>query len=215
MKTVKNRLSYFWQEWFRFPKYITFHPFDGYDDFKRYGKGKMWVAITFYVLYVFYRIFDYQYTSFLVADRNPLLLNSLQELFVVVLLVFLFVVGNWSVTTLMEGKGKMKEIFMMTGYALFPLVILGFPAIVLSNFLTLDEMAFYSILIGFGYGGTAWMLFMGVLNIHQYGLGKTILSLFLTMLAMSVMIFFGLLFFDLIQQFISFIAAIWQELSLR
>lgn len=215
MKRIKETLNVFWQEWFQFPKYIAFHPFDGYDEFKRYGKGKMWVAVLFYVLYVFYRIFDYQYTSFLVADRNPLLLNSLQELFVVILLVFLFVVGNWSVTTLMEGKGAIKEIFMMTGYALFPLIILGFPAIVLSNFLTLDEMAFYSILVGVGYGGTAWMLFMGILNIHQYGLGKTILSIFLTLLAMSVMIFFGLLFFDLIQQFISFIAAIWQELSLR
>ena len=132
-----------------------------------------------------------------------------------ILLIFLFAVGNWSVTTLMEGKGKFKEIIMMAGYSLFPLVILGFPAILLSNFLTQDEIAFYYILIGFGYGGTAWMLFMGILNIHQYGLGKTIISIILTILSMSVMIFFGLLFFDLIQQFISFIAAIWRELSLR
>lgn len=142
-------------------------------------------------------------------------LNSLQEIFSVALLIFLFTVGNWSVTTLMEGKGKYKEILMVTGYALFPVVILGYPAIILSNFLTLEEMAFYTLLMGIAYALTAWMLFMGILNIHQYGLGKTILAFIATIIAMSVMMFLGLLFFDLIQQFISFIVSIYEELNLR
>ena len=141
--------------------------------------------------------------------------SSLQEIFAVFLLVILFTVGNWSVTTLMEGKGKYKEILMVTGYALFPLIIIGYPSVFLSNFLTLEEMAFYGLLMYIAYGLTAWMLFMGILNIHQYGLAKTIGSLILTVVSMSVMMFVGLLFFDLIQQFISFIASIYEELSLR
>ena len=56
---------------------------------------------------------------------------------------------------------------------------------------------------------------MGILNIHQYGLGKTIVAFILTVVAMAVMMFFGLLFFDLIQQFIEFIASIYEELNLR
>ncbi|OHE25183.1 MAG: hypothetical protein A2Z84_04995, partial [Tenericutes bacterium GWA2_35_7] len=140
---------------------------------------------------------------------------SLQEIFAVVLLIFLFTVGNWSVTTLMEGKGKYKEILMVTGYALFPIIIIGFPAVILSNFLTLEEMAFYTLIMGIAYALAAWMLFMGILNIHQYGLGKTVLAFIATFLAMAVMMFVGLLFFDLIQQFISFIASIYEELNLR
>jgi hypothetical protein len=76
-------------------------------------------------------------------------------------------------------------------------------------------MAFYGLLMYIAYGLSAWMLFMGILNIHQYGLGKTIGSLILTVVSMSVLMFVGLLFFDLIQQFISFIASIYEELSLR
>ena len=64
-------------------------------------------------------------------------------------------------------------------------------------------MAFYNLLMYIAYLGTAWMLFMGILNIHQYGLAKTLLAFLLTVVAMSVMMFFGLLFFDLIQQFIT------------
>jgi hypothetical protein len=194
---------------------ILFHPFDGYEEFKRYEKGRMKVAIIFIMLFAFFRIFEFQYEGILINPNNPLQLNSLQEIFAVVLLVFLFSVGNWSVTTLMEGKGKYKEILMVTGYALFPIIVIGYPAVILSNFLTLEEMAFYTLIMGIAYTLAAWMLFMGMLNIHQYGLGKTILAFIATFIAMAVMMFVGLLFFDLIQQFISFIASIYEELNLR
>lgn len=212
---MKTKLKRIWFDYIKFPKYIMLHPFDGYDDFKRYKKGKMSVALIFIALYAFFRIFTYQNEGFLINERNPLMLNSLQEIFSVILLLGLFTIGNWSVTTLMEGKGTFKEILMTTGYALFPLIIIGYPSVILSNFLTMEEMAFYQLLMGIAYGLTAWMLFMGILNIHQYGLGKTIVAFILTVVAMAVMMFFGLLFFDLIQQFIEFVASIYEELNLR
>jgi len=212
---MKTKLKRIWFDYVKFPKYLLFHPFDGFDEFKRYKKGKMSVALVFIALFAFFRIFSYQNLGFLINHNNPLLLNSLQEIFSVVLLILLFTVANWSVTTLMTGKGNFKEIVMVTGYALFPLIIIGFPSVILSNFLTLEEMAFYNLLMYVAYIGTGWMLFMGILNIHQYGLGKTILAFIVTVVSMSVMMFFGLLFFDLVQQFISFIASIYEELNLR
>lgn len=212
---MKTKLKLFWQDYVRFPKYVLFHPFDGYEAMKRYKQGRMAVAMVFIALFAFFRIFAYQYEGVLINPNNPMMLNSLQEIFSVVLLVGLFTVGNWSVTTLMEGKGSYKEILMVTGYALFPLIVIGYPAVMLSNFLTLEEMALYQLMMGIAYAATGWMLFMGLLNIHEYGLFKSILGLLLTVVAMSVMMFLGLLFFDLIQQFIAFIASIYEELSLR
>jgi hypothetical protein len=213
MKT--NKLQAFWQNYFRFPKYIMFHPFNGFDDFKRYKQGKLHVAIVFIGLFALLRIVIFQYESILINTNDPLMLNSLSEIFSVVLLVFLFALGNWSVTTLMEGKGNFKEILMVTGYALFPVIAIGFPAVILSNFLTLEEMPLYTLLVSISYVAAGWMLFMGILNIHQYGLFKTIMAFIATIVAMSVMMFVGLLFFDLIQQFMSFVSAIYEELSLR
>ncbi len=212
---MKTKLKTIYNDYVKFPKYILFHPFDGFEEFKRYKKGKLIVAIVFIILFAFFRVFQYQYTGFIINENNPLMLNSLQEIFSVLLLVVLFSVGNWSVTTLMEGKGSYKEILMVTGYALFPMIIMGFPSVIISNFLTLEEIAFYNLLMYMAVIATGWMLFMGILNIHQYGLFKTLIAFIATLVAMSIMMFLGLLFFDLIQQFISFIAAIYEEISLR
>ncbi len=209
------KLRRFWTNYLVFPKHILFHPFDGFEAFKRFKQGKLSVSLVFIMLFAFFRIFSYQYEGVLINPNNPLMLNSLEEIFSVVLLILLFTIGNWSVTTLLEGKGTYKEIFMVTGYALFPLIIIGYPAVVLSNFLTLEEMALYTLIMGIAYALSAWMLFMGLLNIHEYGLFKTIGALILTAVAMGVMMFLGLLFFDLIQQFIAFIVSIYEELSLR
>lgn len=212
---MKTKLKQIYNDYVRFPKYILFHPFDGYDDLKRYKKGKLSVAIVFIILYGYFQIFSYRNLGFLVNENNPLYLNSINEMFSVFLLIMLFSVGNWSVTTLMNGKGNYKEILMVTGYSLFPLLILGYPAVILSNFLTMEEMAFYSLIFNIGVVGTGFMLFMGILNIHHYGLFKTILAFIATAVSMLVMIFVGLLFFDLIQQIISFISSVYEEINLR
>jgi len=212
---MKTKLHNFLRDYFRFPGYILFHPFDGYDEFKRYRKGKLGVAIVFILIFAYFQIFSFRNLGFLINNNNPQDLNSLQEIFGVFLIIFLFTVGNWSVTTLMEGKGSYKEILMVTGYSLFPLIIIGFPSVILSNFLTLEEMAFYNVLMYIAYFATGWMLFMGILVIHEYGLLKTIMAFLATLVAIAVMIFVGLLFFNLIQQFIAFIVSVVEEFNLR
>ncbi|MCR1809446.1 YIP1 family protein [Haploplasma modicum] len=211
MKVLKN----IYNDYIAFPKYVIFHPFDGFEDLKRNKKGKLSVALVFIFLFIIFRIMKFSYESPIINDVNPLDLNSIKEILTVVMIVGLFSVANWSVTTIMSGKGNYKEILTVTGYSLFPIVIIGIPAVLISNLLTIEEMAIYQLIIGMAYVATGWTLFMGVLNIHEYGLFKTIGSLFLTILAMAVMIFFALLFFSLIQEIFYFIKVLWQEINLR
>ena len=104
------------------------------------------------------------------------------------LLIFLFTVGNWSITTLLEGKGTYRNLYC---YRIFiiPVVIIGFPAVFISNYLTLDEIGLYSLAMSAAYFLTGVMLFMGILNIHEYGLLKTIFTFILTVVAMAFMAF--------------------------
>ncbi|MGB4129686.1 MAG: YIP1 family protein [Acholeplasmatales bacterium] len=212
---IKLSMQKFWYNFIRFPKYVLFHPFDGYDELKREKKGKVSVAVIFMLLFILLRIYTYLGEGFVINPRNPLALNTFDEFFSVALLIFLFTVGNWSITTLLEGKGTYREIFIVTGYSLFPVVIIGFPAVFISNYLTLDEIGLYSLAMSAAYFLTGVMLFMGILNIHEYGLLKTIFTFILTVVAMAFMAFLGLLFFDLIQQFLSFVKSVYQELRLR
>lgn len=212
---MKAKLKNIFEDYIKFPYYILFHPFDGYEELKRYKKGKLSVAIVYIVLFALLGVLQFQYNGFIINDNNLQDLNSVKQMTSIGLVIALFVVGNWSVTTLMEGKGNYKEILMVTGYALFPIVMIGYPGILLSHLIGLDEVGLYNLFIGIGYMATGWMLFMGILNIHEYGLAKTIGAFILTIVAMLVMVFVGLLFFDLIQQFLAFIQMIWQEISLR
>lgn len=66
----------------------------------------------------------------------------------------------------MEGKGKFKEIFMVIGYVLFFIIIIGYLVLFILNFLILDEMVFYIFVVGVVYFLMGWMLFMGILNIY-------------------------------------------------
>lgn len=215
MMKFRLKMKNFWQDIFKFPSHLIFHPFDGFYELKRERKGKTWVGLTFLLLFVLFRIYQYLNESIIINFRNPNNLNTMTEILTVGLVFGLFVLGNWSVTTLLSGKGKMRDIFLVTSYALFPIVLIGFPAVFISNYLTMEEMGIYTLTMGIAYVIAGWMLFLGILNIHEYGLLKTIITFVLTIVAMAFMVFLGLLFFDVIQQVVAFITSIYDELRLR
>lgn len=203
------------EDLFKFPLYILTHPIDGFEEFKRYKRGKLYVAIIFIFLMAILSILDYYYTGFIVNPNNPNDLNSINEILYILTPVLLFSIGNWSITTLMDGKGTFKEIFMMTSYSLFPMIIIGYFLIIFSNVITIEEMEFYYILKGIGVILTGYMIFFGLIMIHEYTLLKAILTVIMTIVAMGVIIFISLLFFDLIQQVLGFVLSVYREIVLR
>jgi hypothetical protein len=208
-----NKLKQVYQDYYKFPAYILSHPIDGFDQLKRYKKGKLSVAITLLFMTCLLNVLTYQYSGFLVNNNNPQYLNSIREISIVVIAVLLVSVGNWSITTLLDGKGKFKEIFMMVCYSLFPLVLLGFPNILLSNIYTGKEVSFYYVLDTIAVVLLVFLIFMGFLVIHDYSVLRTVLTVVLTIVAISVILFICLLFFSLAQQMLGFIIGLYEEFS--
>ncbi len=200
---------------FKHPLYILLHPIAGYEGMKRDGEGKLYVAVLFVGLLSLYSVVSFNALGMIVNPNNPQDFNSIKQILFIIIPVFLFMIGNWSVTTLFDGKGSLKEIFMMLGYALFPFVVLSFPNLVFSNFITLEEAQFYYMIQNVGLFLSGYMLFFGMINIHEYSVSKTLLTTLVTIIAIGVMIFLFLLFFSLIQQFGSFVYGIYRELALR
>lgn len=214
MSKLEEKIT-FKEKYFGFPVYMLTHPVAGFEEFKRYKRGKLSVAIIFLLLACLLSILSYQYTGFLVNEKNMQEFNSLKEIFYVVVPILVFCLANWSLTTLMDGKGKFKEIFMLTCYSLFPFLVGGFINLIFSNFIVEDEVAFYFIIKFSSYFLMGFMIFMGLLSIHEYSLGVGLLTILLTFVVVMVIIFIGLLFFDLIQQFIGFLTVIIREFILR
>lgn len=208
-------MKMFKKEFISFPLYIMAHPIKGYEEFKREKKGKLWVGLVFMLFLVFLNIVEYQYTGFIISQVDITKLNSLAEIGQVFLIILIITFANWSITTLFDGKGKVKEIFTMIGYSLFPLCWAKLLGLFASNFLTQNEAAIYNLIIGIGTFLLGYMAFFGFLCLHEYGLVKCILTLICTAIAALVICFIGILTFDLFQKIAGFVYTLYQEISLR
>ncbi len=214
-RKTKAVLAYIYQEYIKFPAYILIHPLKGFDAFKRDKKAKMSVALVFVALLIILQILEFQYTGFVVNQRDLNDLNSFREIAYVIVPILAVVVGNWSVTTLFDGKGKMKEIFMLVCYSLWPLIVTKIVGMIFSNIITTEEAGFYGLIIGLGTFGMGYMIFFGLISIHEYGLLKCILSIAGTAIAVMVLFFIVMLGFDLFQKIIGFLYTLYREISLR
>ena len=109
----------------------------------------------------------------------------------------------------------MKEIFMMICYCLYPFIWANGLGILLSNILTEDEIAIYTLVVALGVILMLYMFFFGIISIHEYGLVQCLLTILFTIIAALVVIFACLLFFDLFQRMYGFVYTIYREITLR
>ena len=201
----------------RFPFHLIFHPFAGYWELKyeRSRKANLILSFAILVLMAATNILGSQYSGFVVHLYNPDDMNSLMEIVYVAVPVLFWCVANWSLTTLMDGEGKFVEIFASTCFALIPMILVRFPWIWLSNAITLQESAFYYFSESVAVLWSLYLLFVGNMTVHQYTPAKTVVTMLLTVVAIGFLAFICLLFFSLLQQIVSFVTVIYQEISLR
>lgn len=214
-KYIWKFLKWFKNEFITYPLYILAHPIRGFDEFKRDKKGKTSVAVVFMLFAVLLNIMSYQFTGFVISQESVTKLKVFAEFAYIFGPVLLLTVSNWSITTLFDGKGKMREIFTMLGYCLFPFVWANFIGLFVSNIVSQQEQAMYTLIIALGVFLMCYMGFFGFVSINEYGVLKCVLTLLFTVIAALVICFIGILFFDLIQKMGGFIYTIYREIALR
>ncbi|GIP34500.1 YIP1 family protein [Paenibacillus sp. J2TS4] len=195
--------------------YTIFHPFKGFWELKYEKKGKVWFTLLILLLLSLFYVLKRQYTGFIFNPHASQSVNTFDEVKFIVLPFFLWCIANWSLTTLMDGEGKFKEIVVATGYALVPLVLVQLPLIALSNMITMQEGTFYAMLESIALLWCAGLIFVGMLTVHQYTVTKTIVTMLLTMVVIGIFVFLGLLFFSLLQQMLSFLTTVYKEIMFR
>lgn len=211
----KDMIKNFFHNAFGHPFYLITHPIKGFDEFKREKTSKGEVAVFYLVMMIITQILAYNENGFLINRQNPDDFNLFLTVALVVFPVLIGTVGNWSVTVLMDGKGTMKEIFRIICYAFFPYVWLGLLSTLISNFITIDEVIFFTFFSGMGALLMVYMLFFGLMGIHEYGLLKTIFMIIATVVAIAVILFIMLLFLSLIQQVYSYVSSVYREFVMR
>ena len=195
--------------------HILRHPVYGVWDMKREKTGRYRDGFILILLTIAAVIFNRQMRAFVFNPYYNVPLNIIKEIALVVIPVVLFSLANWSVTTLAEGKGGFKDIFLVTCYSLMPLIIFQTVTPIISHLMTLNELAYLQMIDAVGYGWMLLMLVLGIQEIHEYSMGKMIKTTILTIIGAAIIVFIALLFFSLLQELGSFIYSVYREFSLR
>lgn len=203
---------------FRFyslPMYIMAHPFDGFYAMKYQKEGTLKIAFLNLALVLFSYAINDQYAMFVVNPQNPLELNSFDGAVMLTGALVLFCVSNWSVTSLTDGEGRLKDIFMAVCYAMTPLVLTIIPATLLSHFLSAEETGFYVMILAIGIVYFVFLVFAGLVTVHNYSASKALATVFLTFVALLIIVFLIMLLLSLWQQLWIFGYSIYTELMFR
>lgn len=188
------------------------HPSNSFADIKEKHLGSLPLCLMLLVLYYVTTVMETIAGGFMFTNYDPASFNSILVFITSVGLVLLWIVANWMVSTLLGGKGKIKEIIIVTCYSLQPLIIASLIRIVLTNVLLPDEASFLSILSTIATIYFFLLLINGMLKIHDYTMGKFVWTSFLSVLGMAIIVFLLIMLIILIQQFGAFIATLVTEI---
>lgn len=215
LKRLRKGWKYFVAEWIKFPGYILRHPIKGFNEFKNEKRAKWAPAITFVVMVIVINILKWQYLSIEIQDKDLKNLKFFAQIVYIAGPVLLYTFASWGCTTILDGKGKLKEIFLMTCYCLYPLMWCSGVGLILSNILTGTELAIYRLLTALGYVLMVYMVFIGMVVIHEFGVAKTFLAVILTLIAAIIIVFVLLLMYELFQKLYGFLYSLINEISQR
>jgi len=207
-----------WARYFKslkFALYCITHPLDGFWDLTHEHRGTYAGANTILALALIVRIMKLRYTSFIFINVYWEELNIIRYLASILFPLALWVIGNWALTTLFDGKGRLGQVYIASCYALaiYPLVQL--PLMIFSNFVTVDEKEFYLVISNLTLVYAALMIVTAMGQIHEFGLWKNLLFTVATLVAMLIMVFILMLFFSMITQGVGYFISLGREFLYR
>lgn len=195
--------------------YVLFHPFDGFYEMKFRGRKNYAAATSIILLYGIVGILNYQYTGF-ILNNNPLFaMNSITIILTTVFPLFLFLISNWSITTLFNGKGTMGDIYLVISHALIPKIIFDIIGIVLSNFIIMEEVPLLNSFVAIGTIWFCFILFCGLCVVHEYSVFTNIVTLLSSFVSALIIISLFMLYFTLMSRIFGFFSTVFNELMKR
>ena len=171
------------------PFLMLVHPVETMEDLKQKKNGSVVYATLLLIAFTVVSIIQSVATGFIYSTLRIKDFNVITVLCTSGVLVLLCVVANWALCTLLNGEGRLVDIYIFTCYNLTPLIISSLVSTFFSRFLLSDEYVFVNI---FAVCMQLWficLMIYGVMTIHNYSFWGTFLNLIMSLVAMAVIFF--------------------------
>lgn len=188
------------------------HPMDNYYEIRKYRQGSVVAATVIYALFfldfmAFKTLKGFVYQTVSVEDMD---IGSIVLGFFI--LLGLFIICNYLVTSINDGDGTFKQIYMIPAYGLMPAMISLLIVTVVSYVLTYNEAFLLTIVLIIGITWSVITIFLGLQTVHDYTFGETIKSILLTVVFMIIVAVIGIIISIMWDSLYSFLAAVGKEM---
>lgn len=199
----------------KLPFEMLAHPVNSFTDLKYKNKGSVAVGLVIALVYYITSVLSVTNGGFLFTSFDSFSFNALFTLARTAGLIILWSVANWGICSLLEGKGRLKDVFCVTTYSILPLIFYNIIFLVMSNILPLSAAVFLNGVNVVSLLYTAFLLIVGMITVHEYSFKKFILTSVLTVLGMILVVFIGFVMAILLQQLFNFFVTVYAELVYR
>ena len=163
------------------------------------------VFFASYMLYLTRKGFVYQSADVQDMDIGFIVLG-----FWVLLLGFIFC--NYLVTSITDGNGTLRQIFLLPAYGLLPVICALLAVTAVSHALTYNEAFLLTIILIVGIVWSAVIIFLGLMTLHEYSFKETVLSLILTLMFMLILVIVCIILTMMWNSLRSFLVSVGKEL---
>ena len=191
---------------------VMIHPSNVFTDLKEKGQGSVVLCLVTLVIYYIVTVLQTLAGGFLFSIYDAESFNSLWVLVRSVGLVVLWISANWLVCTLLGGKGKLKEITIVTCYSIWPIIIEKIIRLALTNVLIPAEASFLGILDTLAIIYFVILMVIGLLKIHDFTMTQLVGTTIVSIIGVAAIIFLGIMIIMLLQQFFAFVATFIAEI---
>ncbi|MFR4318429.1 MAG: YIP1 family protein [Eubacterium sp.] len=188
------------------------HPIDRYYDIRVHKNGSMIAAtiiyIVFFGVYMLYQTqkgFIYQYTKVEDMDMGAVVVGFFA-------ILILFIVCNFLVTSITDGDGTLKQVYMIPAYGVMPAMISMLVTIGMSYVLTYNESFILTTIMAIGVCWSIATIFEGLATVHDYDFKHTVLSLIITVVFMLIAAIVVLVVIIMWEQLKDFLLTVGKEI---
>lgn len=207
--TEKYRLKFFQDV--AFIRHMVKHPLNTLYSIQYENKGSVFSAsFWLIILYVMY-IIDRYFTGFIFRNvvEGEYALGMDTVLFFG---LFALVVGsNYLITTINDGEGKFKHVFIGFVYSFMPYFLFKPWTILISNVLTLNEQYLLSLANTLIYAWVAVLIFIMIKEMNDYTIRETIKIIFITIFMMIITLLSLFIIYILVVQMVQFVVSVFNE----